>query len=84
VIAWFSTAGGPKALAVSEVRNGIRAALVPMVAPKQIVAGSGGFATGRFTTPQEVAPLVVLLASEVTANVTGANYIIDGGLIKTT
>ena len=53
-------------------------------ARKQIVAGLGGFATGRFTTPQEVATLVVLLASEVTANVTGANYIIDGGLIKTT
>jgi NAD(P)-dependent dehydrogenase (short-subunit alcohol dehydrogenase family) len=53
-------------------------------ARKQIVAALGGFATGRFTTPQEVATLVVLLASEVTANVTGANYIIDGGLIKTT
>jgi NAD(P)-dependent dehydrogenase (short-subunit alcohol dehydrogenase family) len=40
--------------------------------------------TGRFTTPQEVATLVTLLASERTANVTGANYVIDGGLIKTT
>ena len=49
-----------------------------------VVAGIGGFATGRFTTPEEVATLVVLLASERTANVTGANYIIDGGLIKTT
>lgn len=42
------------------------------------------FATGRFTSPEEVATLVVLLASERTANVTGANYVIDGGLIKTT
>ena len=49
-----------------------------------IVAGIGGFATGRFTTPEEVATLVVLLASERTGNVTGANYVIDGGLIKTT
>jgi len=49
-----------------------------------IVAGLGAFATGRFTTPEEVATLVVLPASDVTANVTGANYIIDGGLIKTT
>jgi NAD(P)-dependent dehydrogenase (short-subunit alcohol dehydrogenase family) len=48
-----------------------------------VVAGIGGFATGRFTTPEEVATLVVLLASERTANVTGANYVIDGGLIKT-
>ena len=44
----------------------------------------GGFATGRFTTPEEVATLVVLLASGRTANVTGSNYVIDGGLIKTT
>jgi NAD(P)-dependent dehydrogenase (short-subunit alcohol dehydrogenase family) len=39
--------------------------------------------TGRFTTPEEVASLVALLASPRTANVTGANYVIDGGLIKT-
>jgi NAD(P)-dependent dehydrogenase (short-subunit alcohol dehydrogenase family) len=49
-----------------------------------IVAGMGGIPTGRFTTPEEVATLIVLLASERTANVTGANYLIDGGLIKTT
>jgi NAD(P)-dependent dehydrogenase (short-subunit alcohol dehydrogenase family) len=53
-------------------------------ARERIVASMGGFATGRFSTPEEVATLVVLLASERTANVTGANYIIDGGLIKTT
>jgi NAD(P)-dependent dehydrogenase (short-subunit alcohol dehydrogenase family) len=49
-----------------------------------VVASIGGFATGRFTSPEEVATLVVLLASQRTANVTGANYVIDGGLIKTT
>jgi NAD(P)-dependent dehydrogenase (short-subunit alcohol dehydrogenase family) len=38
--------------------------------------------TGRFTRPEEVATLVVLLASPRTANVTGSNYVIDGGLIK--
>ncbi len=41
-------------------------------------------ATGRFTTPEEVATLIMVLASERTANVTGVNYVIDGGLIKTT
>jgi NAD(P)-dependent dehydrogenase (short-subunit alcohol dehydrogenase family) len=56
----------------------------PATAREQIVAGMGGFATGRFTTPEEVATLVVLLASERAANVTGANFVIDGGLIKTT
>src|SRR5262245_23076807 len=40
-------------------------------------------ATGRFTTPEEVATLVALLASPRTANVTGSNYVVDGGLIKT-
>ena len=53
-------------------------------ARESVIAGIGGFATGRFTTPGEVATLIVLLASERTANVTGANYVIDGGLIKTT
>ena len=42
-----------------------------------------GIATGRFSTAQEVATLVALLASPRTANVTGANYVIDGGLVKT-
>lgn len=39
--------------------------------------------TGRFTTPEEVATLVALLASPRTENVTGSNYVIDGGLVKT-
>jgi NAD(P)-dependent dehydrogenase (short-subunit alcohol dehydrogenase family) len=38
-------------------------------------------ATGRLTTPEDVAALAVLLASERIANVTGANCVIDGGLI---
>ena len=53
-------------------------------ARENVVAGIGGFATGRFTTPEEVATLITMLASDRTANVTGANYVIDGGLIKTT
>lgn len=40
--------------------------------------------TGRFTTPEEVATIVALLASPRTANVTGSNWVIDGGLVKTT
>ena len=45
---------------------------------------ASAIATGRFTTPQEVATLVTILASERMGNVTGVNYVIDGGLIKTT
>jgi NAD(P)-dependent dehydrogenase (short-subunit alcohol dehydrogenase family) len=37
-------------------------------------------ATGRFSTPEEVADLIVFLASNRASNVTGANYVVDGGL----
>ncbi len=39
--------------------------------------------TGRFTRPEEVADLVLLLASDRTGNVTGADIRIDGGLVPT-
>jgi NAD(P)-dependent dehydrogenase (short-subunit alcohol dehydrogenase family) len=39
-------------------------------------------ATRRFTTPQEVADLIVFLASDRSANITGADYLIDGGLTQ--
>jgi NAD(P)-dependent dehydrogenase (short-subunit alcohol dehydrogenase family) len=45
---------------------------------------AGDAATGRFTTPDEVAELVVLLAGDRAGNVTGADFVIDGGLISTT
>jgi NAD(P)-dependent dehydrogenase (short-subunit alcohol dehydrogenase family) len=40
-------------------------------------------ATGRFTEPEEVADLVVLLASDRAGNVTGSDFVIDGGLVTT-
>jgi NAD(P)-dependent dehydrogenase (short-subunit alcohol dehydrogenase family) len=52
----------------------------PDVIAAQAVTGT---ATGRFTTPQEVADLIVYLASDRSGNVTGADFIIDGGLIQT-
>ena len=39
--------------------------------------------TGRFTRPQEIADLVLLLASDRITNVTGSDFVIDGGLIQT-
>lgn len=44
---------------------------------------ASGAVMGRFTRPQEVADLVLLLASDRTGNVTGADFVIDGGLITT-
>ena len=56
--------------------TGARAQDVQSQAAQQMV-------TGRFTRPEEVADLVVILASDRTANVTGADITIDGGLIPT-
>ena len=39
--------------------------------------------TGRFTRPEEVAQLVLTLASDRTGNVMGADFVVDGGLITT-
>jgi NAD(P)-dependent dehydrogenase (short-subunit alcohol dehydrogenase family) len=40
--------------------------------------------TGRFAEPEEVAALVVLLASPVSASTTGAEFVLDSGAVKTT
>lgn len=47
---------------------------------KQVAAQA---VTGRFTEAEEVADLVVLLAGARAGNVTGADFVIDGGLITT-
>ncbi len=39
--------------------------------------------TGRFSQPEEIADLVLLLASQRAGNTTGADFVIDGGLITT-
>ncbi len=39
--------------------------------------------TGRFSQPAEVAELILYLASDQAANITGADFTIDGGLIPT-
>ena len=68
---------GPSGVRVNAISPG------PVSAERSIdTHGMDRFPTGRLTTPEEVATLAVLLASERAANVTGANYVIDGGLIK--
>jgi NAD(P)-dependent dehydrogenase (short-subunit alcohol dehydrogenase family) len=39
--------------------------------------------SGRFTYPNEIADLVLVLASDRSANITGSDFVIDGGLITT-
>jgi NAD(P)-dependent dehydrogenase (short-subunit alcohol dehydrogenase family) len=49
-----------------------------------VAAGAAAaMVTGRFTRPEEVADIVLLLSSVRTANVTGADFTIDGGLVTT-
>ena len=52
-------------------------------AKARVIAIQGGFTTGRFTEPREVADLVLLLASSRAGNVNGSDFLIDGGLVKT-
>jgi NAD(P)-dependent dehydrogenase (short-subunit alcohol dehydrogenase family) len=46
-------------------------------------AAAAGMVTGRFSRPEEVADLVVMLAGARSANVTGADFVIDGGMVTT-
>jgi NAD(P)-dependent dehydrogenase (short-subunit alcohol dehydrogenase family) len=46
-------------------------------------AAVAGTPTERFTRPEEVAQIVLLLASETAGNVTGADLLIDGGMVTT-
>jgi NAD(P)-dependent dehydrogenase (short-subunit alcohol dehydrogenase family) len=51
----------------------------PKLIAEQAVAGT---ATKRFTTAEEIADLVLLLAGDRAANITGEDIIIDGGLTQ--
>jgi NAD(P)-dependent dehydrogenase (short-subunit alcohol dehydrogenase family) len=46
-------------------------------------AAAAGMVTGRFSRPEEVADLVVVLAGARSANVTGTDLVIDGGMVTT-
>ena len=88
-IRFNSVSPGPVATPLWLGENGVAATVARATgtdfetAKAAVIAGQGGFSTGRFTEPEEVADLVLLLASDRAGNVTGADYLIDGGLIKT-
>jgi NAD(P)-dependent dehydrogenase (short-subunit alcohol dehydrogenase family) len=49
----------------------------------EIVPRQMGITTGRVTEPEEVAALSAFLASPRAGNITGAEFVIDGGQLKT-
>lgn len=59
------------------------AAAAGATAAEIVSAVGAAAASGRFTTPQEVAELAVFLASGRSANITGSDIRIDGGYVTT-
>jgi NAD(P)-dependent dehydrogenase (short-subunit alcohol dehydrogenase family) len=52
--------------------------------PEAVAANAAnGAVTGRFTSPKDVADLVLRLASDRAGNVTCADFVLDGGLVRT-
>ncbi|MFJ4163948.1 oxidoreductase [Microbacterium sp. NPDC089698] len=59
------------------------AAGVPLADFVTQIARSQSITTGRMSEPEEIAALIAFLLSARAENVTGADYVIDGGTIKT-
>jgi NAD(P)-dependent dehydrogenase (short-subunit alcohol dehydrogenase family) len=59
------------------------AAAQGVTAADAVAGATSAMVTGRFTQPAEIAAAVLMLASDATANITGADVRIDGGMITT-
>ena len=73
---WWTDAGGAGDI-VAGWTGTDAAGVIATVAPEQMQ-----LTTGRFVEPQEIADAVVFLASPRAASTTGAEFVVDGGMLK--
>jgi len=76
---------GPVETALWQGADGVAATVGQSrgVDPREVARGAADQSvTGRFTWPSEVADLVLYLAGPRAANITGADFVIDGGLVE--
>lgn len=59
------------------------AGTTPEQAVDEVVPQNMGILTGRFSEADEVATLALFLASDLASNITGSDYLLDGGTIRT-
>ncbi|HEV7205080.1 MAG TPA: SDR family oxidoreductase [Jatrophihabitans sp.] len=77
---------GPVATDLWLGHDGVAAAFAKAggTTPDSVAQGAASQSvTGRFTQPEEIADLVVFLASDRAGNTTGSDNVIDGGLVTT-
>lgn len=74
--AWWTKSGGAADI-IAAATGSDREAVLTKVAPEMMA-----LSTGRLVEPQEIADVVVLLASPRSASTTGADFAVDGGFLK--
>ena len=73
---WWTDDGGAADVFAAQAGTD-RQTVLTTVAPQAM-----GLLTGRLADPQEIADVVALLSSPRSASTTGAEYVVDGGMLK--
>ncbi|WP_018684908.1 SDR family NAD(P)-dependent oxidoreductase [Actinokineospora enzanensis] len=73
---WWTDAGGA-ADRIADMAGSDRDTVLTTLAPRMM-----NMVTGRLVEPREVADVVAFLASPLSASTTGAEFVVDGGFLK--